>query len=121
MEDFSNLSVVVDGDYLAKVTGVQKRTESGQLAVDLLNEGLGGFTPGSGRVRITISYSVPIGGAEFDFATAVAEGEYHTVQVPVGSKTYVGLGKFIDDDLGQSTNSSTEGSVSWEGELKKMQ
>ena len=121
MEDFANLSAIVDGAYQSKLTGVSKQTESGQQPVDLLNEGLGGFSPGSGRVNVTLNYSVPIGGAEFDFATAAAEGGYHTLQIIVGGKSYIGLGKFLSDEIGQNVNSATEGTVNWLGELKPMQ
>lgn len=120
LQDFANLSCVVDADYQSKLTSISMRHEGGQQPVDLLNEGLGGFSPGSGRVQISLSYSVPIGGAEFDFATAVAEGTYHTIQVTVGGKTYVGQGKFIDNDLNQTVNSATEGSVSWLGEINVL-
>jgi len=120
LQDFANLTAVVDSDYMSKLTSVSMRHESGQQPIDLLGEGLAGFTPGSGRVQISFNYSVPIGGAEFDFASAVAEGGYHTVQITVGSKTYVGTGKFMDNDISQSVNSATEGSTSWLGELSKL-
>ena len=120
LEDFTNLSAVVDGDYQSKLTSLSMRHESGQQPVDLLNEGLGGFSPGSGRVQVTMGYSVPIGGAEFDFASAAAAGGYHTLQVTVGPKTYVGSGKFIDNEIGQTVNSATEGTVTWLGEISEL-
>ena len=121
LQDYSKLSAFVDQNYLIQITQISVSTESGQQEVDLLNEGLGGFTPGSGRVRINLGYVVPIGGPEFNFQAAAANGTYHTLQVPLGPLTSAGTGKFTEDEFSQSTNASTEGTCTWVGELKPVE
>lgn len=82
-----------------------------------MNEGLGGFTPGSGDVTLEIGFAIPIGGQEFPYQRKCADGEYVTMQVPIGGDQYSGLGKLLTCEISQSANGNTEGSCTWTGEL----
>ena len=119
-QDYFKVSAFLDGQYMLQVTSIERETDSGQQRVDLLNEGLGGFTPGSGSVKITVNYAVPIGGPEFDYHDMCVEGRYISMQLPLGAKDYIGVGKVLTDKVGQSTGASTEGTITWEGELKPL-
>ena len=103
---------------ITQVSSIDIQTESGNIPVDLLNEGLGGFSKGSGRVRVTIGFYVPVSGVEFPFQQAAVNGALVTLQVGVGPESYVGTGKVMTEGVSQSTNASAEGTVEWEGELK---
>ena len=85
-----------------------------------MNQGLGGFTPGSGMCSIEINFVVPIGGTEEQFQEDCANGAFVTLQVPVGNKDYIGKGKIMEVKISQSTNAVTEGSFTWEGPLKAI-
>ncbi len=119
-QDYARLACFYQNNALTQVTSIALNTESGQQRVDLLNEGLGGWTPGSGSVSIEIGFVVPIGGQEDEFQEDCATGAYVTMQIPIGRKSYIGKGKVTSVKISQSTNASTEGSFTWEGELKPL-
>lgn len=120
LQDHLKLAILIDGVFQAEVSQVEVNGESGAQAVETL-QGLAGKTPGSGRTEITGTWAVPLGGLEFDFHSAAAEGEYHTVQVPLGDKSYIGLGWFQSSSIGQSVNANTEARMTWIGEKKPLE
>ena len=120
LQDFAKLAVFYSGNALTRVTSISLDTESGEQRVDLLNEGLSGFTPGSGSVSISVGFVVPIGGTEDTFQEDCATGKYITLQVPVGRKSYIGKGKLMSVKISQSTNANVEGTFEWSGELKPL-
>lgn len=119
--DHARLVLFVDGAYTIEVTSIQITTNSGQNRVDLLNEGLAGFTPGSGDVSLQIGFAVPKGGQEFPWQQRCATGAYITMQVNIGSVAYSGFGKLLDVSINQTVNASVEGTANWLGELKAVQ
>lgn len=120
LQDHLKLAVLIDGVFQAEVSQVEVNGESGAQAVETL-QGLAGKTPGSGRVEVNGSWAVPIGGLEFDFFSAAIEGSYHTIQIPLGDKAYIGTGWFQNSSIGQSVNANTEARMSWIGEPKKLE
>ncbi len=120
LQDFAKLGIFYNGNALTKVTSISLDTNSGEQRIDLLNEGLAGFTPGSGDCSIEVGFVVPIGGTEDEFQEDCATGTYVTLQVPVGRKSFIGRGKLQSVKISQSTNANVEGSFSWMGELKPL-
>ena len=118
-QDYANLGVLYNGNPLIQVTSIEIAGESGQQRVELLNEGLGGFTPGSGSTSLTINFVVPIGGTEDTFWNDMVNGTFVTLQVPIGNVDYIGKGKIMNVKISQSTNAVTEGSFTWDGPLKE--
>jgi hypothetical protein len=116
LEDHLRLKLLVDGVFQIKLSTIKVSFDSGAQEVDTL-EGLAGKTPGSGKVKITGTGAVPLGGPEFDYPTAVKVGSYHSLQVPFGVKSYIGNGWFQTAELGQSVNQSTEIQFEWTGEF----
>lgn len=121
LTDYARPAVFYNGNALTQVTSLQKTTNSGLQRVDLLTEGLGGFTPGPGDVTISVGFVVPVGGLEEDFETDAAEGNFVTLQFNLGNKFYIGQGKIQDVDISGSTGANTEGTFNWLGELKAPQ
>lgn len=121
LQDHARLAIFVDQTVTIEVTSIQMTTNSGQQRVDLLNEGLAGFTPGSGDVSLQISFAVPKGGQEYPWQQKCANGEYVSMQLILGATQYVGLGKFMDVSINQSVNASVEGTANWLGELRPLQ
>ena len=119
--DHARLGIIIDQSVKIEITSIQMTTNSGQNRVDLLNEGLAGFTPGSGDVSLQIGFAVPRGGPEYAFQQKCANGEYVSMQVTIGKYNYAGLGKFLDVSINQSVNASVEGTANWLGQLKQIE
>ncbi len=117
--DYANLACSYNGNWLIQVTSISLSGESGQQRVELLNEGLGGFTPGSGSTTVEVNFVVPIGGTEDTFWNDMASGAFVTLQLPIGGVDYIGKGKIMSVKISQSTNAVTEGSFTWDGPLKE--
>jgi hypothetical protein len=118
LQDYARLVLFVDGTYISQLTSLESEHDSGQQPVNLLNEGLAGFTPGAGHVNVTIGYAVPIGGPEFDYTGKLVVGEYVDLQIGQGSKSFAGRGKITNARHSQSTGGALEGSATWMGELQ---
>lgn len=118
--EHARLAVFVDGTYLVEVTSIELTTESGQIRIDTF-EGLAGFTPGSGKCTIKLGLAIPISGQEYPFQEACADGLLVPMQIPVGQKSFMGIGKFMDVGISQSVNAAAEETVTWEGGLSKLQ
>lgn len=118
--DHLRLKLMIDGVAQVKPSSIRVRFEANNQEVDTL-EGLAGKTPGSGKVRISCTGAIPIGGPENDWLTSCVEGSYHTMQVPFGVKSYIGNGWFDTAEVGQSVNGSTEISFEWTGEFNAPQ
>lgn len=120
-QDYAKLPVFADQQYLNQLTSVSHETDSGQQPVNLLNEGLGGFVPGSGDCKIKLGFAIPIGGTEYPYQQKCANGEYVTFQIGVGAVGYIGTGKIMTVSISQSVNGAAEGTCDWQGELKPME
>jgi hypothetical protein len=120
MEDLARLVAFVDNRLIEQVTSIRMATDGGQVEVYTLESGLAGFSPGPGKVEITIGYVVSVGGFEEPFQEFTCNGAYHVLQIGIGPSKYVGTGKFRTDELSQSVGAATEGSVTWTGERKAM-
>lgn len=119
LQDYGRLPVFYNGAAITQLTSVEATFNSGQNKVDLLNEGLGGFTPGSGEVTIRIGIAMPIGGTEYAYIENTVDGAFVDLQLGLGAKAYAGRGKIMNSSLHQSVNASVEGTIEWLGEFKK--
>lgn len=120
MQDYAGLDLFFNGVQLKQITSLELSMESGQQSVDLLNDDLGGFSPGAGRARINCGFVVPIGGMEEDFTEPLAEGQYIPMQIPIGNKTYAGTGKLITLSISKDAGATLAGTFEWEGQLVKL-
>lgn len=116
LQDYATLQVFVNGNALQQVTSAEMVANSGQVRVDLLNEGMSGFSPGSGDREVNVGFVVPIGGPEEDYMGMSDRGEYVQMQVFQGTDQYVGNGKFQNVRISRSVNQTLEGTFSWLGE-----
>lgn len=117
LNDYARLAAFINRNLLAQVTSLNHTTEAGNIRIDLLNEGLAGFTPGSGSCTLEIGFVVPAGGPEENFQAICVAREFVDVQLSMGSLDYAGRGKFDTVSVSQSVNASVEGSVTWTGEF----
>lgn len=107
----------MDGVYLRQLSSVEAEFESGQQPVNLLLEGLGGFTPGVGSTTVTIGYVVPIGGLEYPYLKRLHEGAYVDLQLGLGSEALAARGKILNSRISQSTGEAVSGTCTWQGEF----
>ena len=121
LQDTIHVQVLVNSVKLRFLRSVRRSTDSGRQSYDILVEGLGGFSEGSGRTRIDFEYFIPISGPEIDWQGLCVDGSYVTVQLIQGPNVFVGQGKFLTEDFGQSAGDASSGSAAWEGEFKKLQ
>lgn len=120
-QDYATLKAFYDGQPITQATSISHVINGGQLRVDLIETGLGGWTPGSGDCTIEIGYPVPLTGTEFPYKSDAASGRYVTFQISEGDFYYIGMGKVQTSGSSQSANASTEGTLTWIGELKPME
>lgn len=118
LQDFAEVGLLLDGNPLELISECRLNTESGNQTIDVIKQGLAGFSSGPGRCTITLSYPIPIGGTEYPYQKKCANKEYVTAQFFRADGDYIGTGKLQNCDEGQSTGSPTDGKVEWVGELK---
>jgi hypothetical protein len=118
LQDHATVSVILDGNPLENITSCELTTNSGEQRVDVLKQGLAGFTPGSGDCTISLGYTIPIGGTEYPYQEKCANKEYVTAQVGRGNRDYVGTGKIMTCTESESVGGAMEGRMEWTGELK---
>jgi hypothetical protein len=114
LQDHLRLQILVDAKRQLEVNKLNGKLMSNSQAIETF-EGLVGKTPGSGRTTWSATAAIPASGPEFDYWSACAKGSYHTVQVPMGAKSYIGKGWFDEVEVDQSVNGSAEISFTWTG------
>ena len=119
-KDFAKVRCWIDGDFAIQLLSVSLRTDAGNIPVNLMNEGLAGFTDGSGSQSISITYAIPRSGMEFNFQRACVERGYHSIQISVAGQAGVFRGKFSDNEISQSADSATQGTVNFVGEFTAL-
>lgn len=119
--DFAKLAVFVDGGYIKYITSCSLSGDAQNQRIDVLNEGLAGFSSGSGSVTINLGFVVPIGGLEIDYWGKHVRREYVEFQVWIGAQKYAGKGKIDTCEISQQVNSPTDGSLTWTGEFRELE
>lgn len=110
--------VFLDGREIKLAESFEHETESGQQLVLILNEGVGGFSPGAGQTNISGTLYVPVGGFEEPVQRHCAEGTYHTFQTGIGPDSVLNRGKFTNVKISQSTNQAAQVTFQFVGEKK---
>lgn len=119
-QDHLRLAMLVDGVFQVSCSSVEISFDSGAQPVKTL-EGLAGKTQGSKMIEISGNWAVPIGGLEFNFVDAIANGTYHEVQIPIGAKSIIAKGWWQSGKLSQSVDANTEASATFSGQLLPLQ
>lgn len=118
LQDYAQLKAFYNGSPIIQLSSISMQTDAGNQPIELLGEGLGGFTSGNGSVTIEIEFQIPIGGQEFDYQQDCANKAYVDLQIFAGRNTYAGSGKIMTHGISQSSGGATTGNFSWQGELK---
>lgn len=118
LQDYAQLKVFINDAPITQIKSASRKTDAGLIEINLMNEGLGGFSHGAGSMKIDVGFTVPIGGPEYDYEGMAARKEFVTMQVWAGTSIYSGKGKLSNVEISQSEGQATEGTMSWTGELK---
>lgn len=121
LKDYAKVRGWIDEQFMVEITSISKRTNAGNIPMNLMNEGLGGFSDGSGETSVAIGYVIPRSGPEFNFDKATVDKGYHNVQITVGNLSCIIKGKFSDNEVGQSTDQGTAGTVNFMGGLTALE
>lgn len=121
VQDYAIMKSFMNSNALIQVTSCSLVTNSGQQRVDLMIEGLGGFTPGSGDCTLEVGFAVPIGGPEENFQAICVAGEYVDMQIFLGSQTWSNRGKITEHRISQSTGQAVEGTFTFVSGLKAFE
>jgi hypothetical protein len=121
LEKFARAALSLDGTWLRFITSLSMVTDGGKTPINLLEEGLAGFSIGSGSVTITAGYALPMAGQEYPFQQKVTRDEDVQAQLRWGAEQYVGLGQLTNDEKNRNVDSPTEGTVNWTGVLDEME
>jgi hypothetical protein len=114
-QDYAILKSAMNGDSLVQVRSIRHNTEGNHQPVELLEEGLAGFTPGSPSVEVQIDYAVPIGGPEENFQAICVRGEYVDIQIFQGRLSWAGRGKIMSNQVSSQVGQNTEGTFTFRG------
>lgn len=115
------MPVFVDGTPLEYVTSLEVNGESNAQKIVTMLDGLIGFSDGPAEVNITIESAIPIGGPEYDYWNSWNDGGWHSLQIGVGSKDYVGDGRFLRVNFSASSDKSASVRAEWTGKPAKME
>lgn len=121
LTQYARSTLFFDGVELEHITSLEHKTNGGWVPVKTLKKGLSGFSPTGGHVEIRVGVAIPIGGPEAEFQPKCINGETVTLQMPIGSKDYIGEGQIMNADFSQSTDKELIGSFDWMGEVAPLQ
>jgi hypothetical protein len=124
MDDTSylkRLPIFIDGTALEKVTSLEINNEANAQKIITMLDGFVGKSDGPAEVNIKCESAIPIGGPEYDYWNACAEGSWHSVQVGCGDKDYVGDGFFNRVGVQASSDKAASVSFDWVGKVSKME
>lgn len=123
MEQTTKLFLFIDGDKIGRVQDISAKTESGKVHVMDIEKGLAGFHVGAGKVTVSGTCYIPIGGMEqFNFWNAASQnGEVHEVEVAIGAERYISEGIFDDAEITGSVDKETQVKFTFTGKPKDLE
>jgi hypothetical protein len=117
LQDYAITKLFYNGSAVTQITRLARVVKANNQAIQLLNEGLGGFTDGSGECTMDWDAPVPIGGTEFDYEADLVDKNYVDLQFFCGSRSYAGRGKLEEASTEQGQGNPVSMKISWTGEF----
>lgn len=114
-QDYALIKLFINGAPMTQGTKVTRMLDAQNQPIMLMNEGLGGWSPGSGISSIEFDAPIPLGGTEFDYEGMCQRREYVDIQVFVGARSVASRGKFQTVQTEGAAGSPSSCSVKWEG------
>lgn len=113
--DYALIKLFLNGAPVTQITKITRMLDAQNQPIMLMNEGLGGWSPGSGISSIEWDSPIPIGGTEFDYEGMCQRTEYVDMQVFVGSRSVASRGKIQTAQTEGASGSPSSIAVKWEG------
>lgn len=105
------------GNPINKIASCSWEGDAGLQPVNLMNEGLDGFSIGSGSSTIKWSFPIPQTGPEHPYRQAFINKEDVDLQYTSGAESYAATGKLTNYEESQSDNEVLTGNCTWLGPL----
>lgn len=115
VQDYAELFLAINAAEITQKTNVSVTINSGNQRVDVMKEGLVGFTSGPGDITVEVGFVVPIGGLEYNAINDAANLAFVDIQVGIGAETIAGRGKLETVTISQSVGAAVEGTLTWIG------
>lgn len=113
--DYALVKLFLNGAPVIQITKITRMLDAQNQPVQLMSEGLGGWTSGAGISSVEWEAPVPIGGSEFDYEGIATRREFVDLQVFVGSRSVASRGKIQTTQLEGSVGNPTSMTIKWEG------
>lgn len=120
-QDYALVKLFLNGAAVTQITRIRRMLDAQNQPIQLMNEGLGGWSHGMGISRVEWDAPVPIGGPEFDYEGIAARREFVELQVFVGRASVASLGKIQTTELEGAVGTPTAYSITWEGGLEPVE
>jgi len=114
-QDYAIPKLFINGAPVTQITKVTRMLDAQNQPIMLMNEGLGGWSPGSGISSIEFDVPVPIGGPEFPYEQMCTSRAYVDMQVFLGGGSVASRGKFQTVQTEGASGSPSSMSIKWEG------
>lgn len=114
-QDYALVKLFFNGAPVTQITRIRRMLDAQNQPIQLMNEGLGGWSAGAGISRVEWDAHIPIGGAEFDYEGICTRREFVDLQVFVGSQSVASRGKIQTTELEGSVGNPTSMAITWEG------
>ncbi len=115
MQDFALLKLFYNGSPITMITRIKRMVNANNVPIQVLGEGLAGYTDGSGECTMDWDAPIPIGGTEFDYEGDCTAKNFVDMQIFVGRRSYAGRGKLQSAETSQEQGAAATIAVSWTG------
>jgi hypothetical protein len=117
-QDYAVPKLFLNGGPITQITKVTRMVDAQNQPVNLMIEGLGGWSPGAGMSRLEWEAPPPIGGPEFDYEGMCARKDYVEMQLFLGGGSVASLGKIQSVQTEGSVGNPSSMTIVWEGPLQ---
>ncbi len=114
-QDYALIKLFLNGAPVTQITKITRMLDAQNQPIMLMNEGLGGWSPGSGISSVEWDAPIPIGGTEFPYEELQTSRAYVDLQVFVGSRSVASRGKIQTAQTEGASGSPSSISIKWEG------
>jgi hypothetical protein len=115
LQTYALIQFFVNGAPVVQKTRITRSLTANRTPVNLMGEGLSGYTDGIPELTHEFDAPVPIGGHEFDYEGMLTRNEFVETQIFIGARSYAGLGVIQSAVTTQEAGGAASTAVSWTG------
>lgn len=121
LQSYAQIQFFVNGAPVTQKTRVKRTLTMNRTPINLLGQGLAGYSEGLPELTHELDAPIPIGGHEFDYEGMAHRNEFVETQIFIGSRSYAGLGVIQVVDTGQEAGAAASTSITWTGEARPVE